>query len=54
MIDYDGALYPSDEARMVSRVGLLNIELGTWKLVWTKIECGPSMLAQVMSATPLV
>lgn len=35
VVDYDGKLYPSDEARMMSRVGLIDLSIGD---VWTGID----------------
>lgn len=29
VVDYDGALYPTDEARMISRSGLIDLKVGT-------------------------
>lgn len=55
VIDYDGALYPSDEARMVSRVGLLDLKVGNLEVgldedrvravnVGSSNECDPTCM----------
>ena len=36
VIDFDGNFYPSDEARMLSRIGLINLKIGSLMIGYLK------------------